>query len=127
MAYAGKSDAQIINEQADSLDAKTRGTRPFDTSNTDISDNSGVNESGLDEFEGANVELSSRRIPVEQGGDPRTEGSRYEEFDDVPAGEDRASWKARTQPGDINVSGRREEALRSVDAPADGQPQLGEQ
>lgn len=38
-------------------------------------------------------------IPVEHGGDPRTNGSTAADFDDVPAGEDRNSWQAKTQPG----------------------------
>ncbi|GAA5828591.1 hypothetical protein JCM11251_000867 [Rhodosporidiobolus azoricus] len=129
--YSNKSDAQIINEQAASLNAKSdsRNKAQFDTGRTEMSDTTGVNETGLDEFPGATVEITNNsRIPVEQGGAPRTEGSRPSAFEShVPAGEDEQSWKMKTQPGSINVSGRREEALRSVDAPADEQPQLGEQ
>ncbi|GAA6019722.1 hypothetical protein JCM10207_009242 [Rhodosporidiobolus poonsookiae] len=134
--YSNKASAQIIDEQAASLNAKTRDNT-WDTARTDLSDNSGVNESGLEGFPGASVEVGrtgysgggdNMTIPVEHGGDPRTNGSRASAFEShVPAGEDERSWQAKTQPGSINVSGQREEALRSTDAPADGQPQLGEQ
>ncbi|GAA5988422.1 hypothetical protein JCM10908_003560 [Rhodotorula pacifica] len=138
--YANKSDAQIIAEQAASLDAKSdrfNAEARFDAKRTSLEEESGVNESGLEkEFPGASVSVGrtgqtgggeNMTIPVEEGGDPRTDGSHASAFDDVPAGEDRASYKAKTQPGDINVSGRRQEALRTNDAPADGQPQLDEQ
>ncbi|GAA5890559.1 hypothetical protein JCM6882_002962 [Rhodosporidiobolus microsporus] len=137
--YSNMSDAQIINEQAASLNAKSdsRNKAQFDTGRTELSDTTGVNETGLDEFPGATVEVGrtgytgggdNMRIPPEHGGDPRTEGSRASAFEShIPAGEDEQSWQAKTQPGGMNTSGRRNEALRSVDAPKDGQPQLGEQ
>lgn len=131
--YSQKSSAQIIEEQAASLNAKEdrhNKSASYDTHNTTLSEESGVNESGLSEFPGAEVHvgrtgytgggdnmvrplnvspLSLRRadtgihfaqgIPVEHGGDPRTDGSTAADFDDVPAGEDRNSWQAKTQPG----------------------------
>ncbi|BGP58593.1 hypothetical protein JCM8202_002354 [Rhodotorula sphaerocarpa] len=138
--YANKSDADIIAEQAASLARKEDrfdASTNYDPKRTTLGDESGVNESGIqNEFPGTTVEVGrtgrtgggdNMRIPVEEGGDERTNGSHASHFDKVPAGEDRTSYAAKTQPGDINVGGTRQEALRTVDAPADGQPQLGEQ
>ncbi|BGO96157.1 hypothetical protein NBRC10512_006689 [Rhodotorula toruloides] len=133
--YSQKSSAQIIEEQAASLNAKEdrhNKSASYDTHNTTLSEESGVNESGLSEFPGAEVHVGrtgytgggdNMGIPVEHGGDPRTDGSTAADFDDVPAGEDRNSWQAKTQPGSINVSGQANEALRTTDASADGSQQ----
>ncbi|GAA5825555.1 hypothetical protein JCM5353_002338 [Sporobolomyces roseus] len=128
---SSKSNQQIIDESDAALN--TSSDKDFDPKRTTLSDESGVNESGLDKFEGASVEVGrtgqtgggdNMNIPVEQGGDARTNGSAAKEFDNVPAGE---TQQAKTNPGSINVSGKSQEALRTNDAPADGQPQLGEQ
>ncbi|GEM11798.1 hypothetical protein Rt10032_c17g5815 [Rhodotorula toruloides] len=118
--YSQKSSAQIIEEQAASLNAKEdrfNKSASYDTHATTTSEESGVNESRLDEFPGA------EGISVEHGGDPRTHGSHAADFDDLPAGEDRKSWLAKTQPGSINVSGQAHEALRTIDASDDGSQQ----
>ncbi|BGP20817.1 hypothetical protein JCM10213_008148 [Rhodosporidiobolus nylandii] len=133
---APKNDAQIIQENAASLNAKA--TASYKTPRSELSDTTGVTDTGLGEFRdySPNVEVGrtgrtgggeNMRIPPEEGGDDRTEGTHVAEFDNVPAGEDAASWKAKTQPGSINVSGQAQEALRSNTAPRDGQPQLDEQ
>ncbi|GAA5970262.1 hypothetical protein JCM11641_001640 [Rhodosporidiobolus odoratus] len=127
------NDAQIDADNAASLSAKGGNHQ---TPRSDLSDNSGVTDTGLGEFPGATVEAGrtgrtgggdNLNIPPEEGGDPQTEGSQVSTFDNVPAGEDAASWQAKTQSGSINTSGQAREALRSVDAPRDGQPQLGKQ
>jgi len=40
-----------------------------------------------------------QNVPVEQGGDARTNGSAAREFDNVPAGETQQSQQAKTSPG----------------------------
>ncbi|BGP28084.1 hypothetical protein JCM10295v2_007071 [Rhodotorula toruloides] len=133
--YSQKSSAQIIEEQAASLNAKEdrfNKSASYDTHATTTSEESGVNESRLDEFPGAEVHVGrsgytgggdNMGISVEHGGDPRTHGSHAADFDDLPAGEDRKSWLAKTQPGSINVSGQAHEALRTIDASDDGSQQ----
>ncbi|GAA6009789.1 uncharacterized protein JCM10292_003640 [Rhodotorula paludigena] len=134
---SSQSDASIIAAQAASLSAKTasdfRGQ-----AKSDLASESGVTDGGLAEFPGATVEVGrggmsgggdNMRIPAEHGGSSQLgNGSHASEFDEsAPAGESRASWAAKTQPGGVNTRGGSQEALRSVDAPADGQPQLEEQ
>jgi len=60
-----------------------------------------LGRSSLDHHEHAlmQVILSLQNIPPEQGGNARTEGSHASHFDGVPAGEDKDSWLAKTQPG----------------------------
>lgn len=59
--YEGKSDADIIAEQAASLNRKADrfdSSASFDPKRTSLGDESGVNESGLqDEFPGSTVEV----------------------------------------------------------------------
>ncbi|GAA5913404.1 hypothetical protein JCM8208_004753 [Rhodotorula glutinis] len=105
---------------------------------TSLDDESGVTDGGLGEFQkfGAGVEVGRTgasgggdymNIPPEQGGNARTEGSHASHFDGVPAGEDKDSRLAKTQPGQINQSGRSNETAGTIDAPKDGKPQLEEQ
>ncbi|TNY20184.1 hypothetical protein DMC30DRAFT_417227 [Rhodotorula diobovata] len=114
-----------------SSDFRAQGT-------TSLDDESGVTDGGLGEFQkyGAAVEVGrtgqsgggdNMNIPPEQGGDPRTHGSHASHFDNVPAGEDKDSWLAKNQPGQINLSGQQEERAATIDAPKDGKPQLEEQ
>lgn len=68
--YSQKSSAQIIEEQAASLNAKEdrfNKSASYDTHNTTTSDESGVNESGLSEFPGAEVHVG--RTGYSGGGD----------------------------------------------------------
>jgi hypothetical protein len=79
-AYAGKSDEQIINEQAASLASKDnyQTSDKYNTRTTVNEETSNVNESGLDEFPGADVSVgrtgqtgggtNAQNIPPEEGG-----------------------------------------------------------
>lgn len=79
-AYAGMSDEQIINEQAGSLASKDnyQTKDSYNPRNTVTSEESNVNESGVEEFAGAQVSVgrtgqtgggtSAQNIPPEEGG-----------------------------------------------------------
>ncbi|GAA6063320.1 hypothetical protein JCM10212_005488 [Sporobolomyces blumeae] len=139
-SYEGKSDKEIIEGSA--VDLNLSKDKDFDPTRsvakrTALGDDTGVNESGLDKFPGASVETgrtgqtgggtNPMNIAPEHGGSERTNGTSSDAFENVPAGEDKASYEAKTNPGGINVSGKSQEALRTTDAPEDGKPNLGEQ
>ena len=79
-AYAGKSDEQIIAEQAGSLASKDnyQTSDSYNPRETVTSEESNVNESGVEEFAGAEVSVgrtgqtgggtSAQNIPPEEGG-----------------------------------------------------------
>ncbi|GAA5932514.1 hypothetical protein JCM1841_000234 [Sporobolomyces salmonicolor] len=143
--YSHKTDAQIIAEQAASLDAKSNRfdkRHQFDSKSTALSEESGLNDSNMGEFPTWSV--YSGRTPYSGGGanpmtNPPEHGGAYHQpghfkgrpgtpttqFEDVPAGETKPSWRAKTNPGGINISHKHDEPLRTLDAPT--QPQLGEQ
>ncbi|CAO1626893.1 unnamed protein product [Sympodiomycopsis kandeliae] len=87
--YSGKTNAQIIEEQAASLDNKTSSSTSdqFQPRNTVLSEESGVNESGVEGFPGAQVAVgrtgltgggtNPQNIPSEEGGD-NLSSSRFE-------------------------------------------------
>lgn len=87
--YQGKSNAQIIDEQAASLDSKTASSTKdsFQPRTTVLSEESGVNESGVQDFPGAQVAVgrtgltgggtNPQNIPTEEGGDD-TSSRRFE-------------------------------------------------
>lgn len=78
--YAGKSDEQIINEQAGSLASKDnyQSNESYNPRTTTNEETSNVNESGLDGFPGAEVSIgrtgqtgggtNAQMIPPEEGG-----------------------------------------------------------
>ncbi|SPC61948.1 uncharacterized protein UHOD_08096 [Ustilago sp. UG-2017b] len=106
-AYAGKFDQQIIDEQARDLDFKSdnRLKDSFNPKTTVTSEESGVNEYGLEKFPGASVSVgrtgqtgggaNPQNIPPEEGGDDRSQRigessihKKYEALRDNPGGFD---------------------------------------
>lgn len=101
--YQGKTDAQIIEEQAMSLNAKSDNQDPtekFQPRNTVLSEQSGVNESGVGGFAGAQVNVgrtgqtgggtNPQIIPAEEGGDARSQrpGETSERFEGAMGGQE---------------------------------------
>ncbi|PWN26800.1 hypothetical protein BDZ90DRAFT_232902 [Jaminaea rosea] len=71
-AFAGKSNAQIIDEQSADLDQKSRGQtgESFNPRNTALSEESGLNESGVnDSSKFPGVEIQHGRGGMTGGGD----------------------------------------------------------
>lgn len=115
--YAGKSDKQIIEENFTDLDAKSKGPTgdSFNPRTTVLSEQSQLNESGVDKFPGAEVHhgrtgqtgssLNSRQTLGEaDGADPIGENSdRYE----GPGGpEDKKQQTLANNPGGYDAAPR---------------------
>lgn len=102
-AYAGKSDEQIIQEQVNSLASKDnyQTKDSYNPRRTVNEEESNVNESGLEEFAGADVSIgrtgqtgggtSAQNIPPEEGGMDRSQvqGESSDRFEGVGGAEDK--------------------------------------
>lgn len=102
-AYAGMSDEQIINEQAGSLASKDnyQTKDKYNPRETITSDESNVNESGVEGFAGAEVSVgrtgqtgggtNAQNIPPEEGGldKSQTQGESSDRFEGTGDVEDR--------------------------------------
>lgn len=114
-AYGGKSDQQIIQEQAASLGAKEDYQNPtkFNPRNTvsQEEEQSNVNESGLQEFPGAYVSVgrtgvngggtNAQNIPPEEGGLDRSQvqGESSDRFEGLGGPEDKKREALANNPG----------------------------
>nr|UOP57087.1 hypothetical protein [Thecaphora frezii] len=119
-AYAGKSDQQIINEQAHDLDFKSdyQQRKSFNPRTTVTSEQSGVNESGLDAFPGASVSVgrtgqtgggtNPQNIPPEEGGDSRSQrdGESSIRFEGIGGPEDKKYEAFKSNPGGFDAKPR---------------------
>ncbi|PWN19982.1 hypothetical protein BCV69DRAFT_283507 [Microstroma glucosiphilum] len=117
-AYAGKSNEQIINEQAASLDSKSSSSTSdsFQPRTTVTSEESGVNESGLGEFPGAEVHVgrtgatgggtSAQNIPPEEGGQDSTGGESSARFEGLGGPEDKKAQTLADAPGSYDANPR---------------------
>lgn len=102
-AYAGKSDAQIIQEQAASLNQKDnyQVKQDYNPRTTVTEEQSNVNESGIENFPGAQVSIgrtgmtgggtNPQNIPPEEGGQDRsqTQGESSSRFEGIGGPEDK--------------------------------------
>lgn len=102
--YAGKSDSQIIQEQASSLNAKSNNQDPtekFQPRQTVLSEESNVNESGVEgKFPGAEVSIgrngqtgggtNAQIIGAQEGGDDRSQrpGESSDRFEGAIGGQE---------------------------------------
>ncbi|EPQ27084.1 uncharacterized protein PFL1_05368 [Pseudozyma flocculosa PF-1] len=119
-AYAGKSDQQIIDEQAQNLDFKGdyQQRESFNPRTTVLSEQSGVNESGLDQFPGASVSVgrtgqtgggtNPQNIPPEEGGDGRSQrtGESSARFEGLGGPEDKRHEALKQNPGGFDAKPR---------------------
>lgn len=102
-AYAGKTDAQIIEENAADLNSKDnyQTKDSYNPRGTVTEEQSNVNEAGLEKFPGAEVSVgrsgmsgggtNPQNIPPEEGGQGRsqTQGESSERFEGVGGPEDK--------------------------------------
>ncbi|KAJ1036440.1 hypothetical protein NDA13_000320 [Ustilago tritici] len=119
-AYAGKSNQQIIDEQARDLDFKSdnRLKDSFNPKTTVTSEESGVNESGLAKFPGASVSVgrtgqtgdgaNPQNIPSEEGGDDRSQrtGESSIRFEGIGGPQDKKYEALRDNPGGFDAKPR---------------------
>ncbi|KIS66276.1 uncharacterized protein UMAG_05276 [Mycosarcoma maydis] len=119
-AYAEKSDQQIIDEQFRDLDNKSdsRLKNSFNSKTTVTSEESGINESGLEHFPGASVSVgrtgqtgggtNPQNIPPDEGGDDRSQrtGESSIRFEGTGGPEDKKFEALRDNPGGFDANPR---------------------
>lgn len=117
-AYSGKSNAQIIEEQAASLGAKTSSQTGdnFNPRTTVLSEQSGLNESGVEDFPGAQVSVGRsglsgggtkpQNIPPEEGGNFSTGGESSSRFEGLGGPEDKKREELANNPGGYDARPR---------------------
>lgn len=112
-AYAGKSDQDIIAEQAASMaDKENPLTKSsYNPRNTVTSEESNVNESGVEGFPGAEVSIgrtgqtgggtSAQNIPAEEGGQDRSQtlGESSDRFEGEGDADDKRRERLANNPG----------------------------
>lgn len=116
--YAGKSNEQIIEEQAASLGAKSssRTGDDFAPRTTVLSEQSGLNESGVEGFPGAQVSVgrsglsgggtNPQNIPPEEGGQESTGGESSARFEGLGGPEDKKREALANNPGGYDAKPR---------------------
>ncbi|PWZ03593.1 hypothetical protein BCV70DRAFT_154517 [Testicularia cyperi] len=118
--YTGKTNAQIIDEAAQSLGFKSdyRQSDKFAPRTTVLSEQSGVNESGISHLPGAAISAgrtgqtgggsNPQSIPPDEGGDGRSQrtGESSLRFHGPPGSgaEEKKSEKLKTSPGGFDAS-----------------------
>lgn len=117
-AYAGKSNEQIIEEQAADLQAKSSSTTSdsFNPRTTVTSEESNVNESGLESFPGAEVHVgrtgqtgggtNPQTILPEEGGQESTQGESSARFEGLGGPEDKKRETLANNPGGYDARPR---------------------
>lgn len=123
--YAGKSNAQIIDEQASSLASKSASQTgdSFNPRTTVLSEQSGLNESGIEDFPGAQVSVgrsglsgggtNPQNIPPEEGGQDSTGGESSARFEGLGGPEDKKREELANNPGGYDAR------PRGIDEPRD--------
>ncbi|CAO1618385.1 unnamed protein product [Parajaminaea phylloscopi] len=116
-AYAGKSNEQIINENAAALESKSSSSTSdsFNPRNTVLSEQSGVNESGVEGFPGADVQVgrtgqtgggtNPQWLSEAEGGAPGT-GEISSRFEGLGGPEDKKAATLAANPGGYDARPR---------------------
>ncbi|PWN45061.1 hypothetical protein IE81DRAFT_298185 [Ceraceosorus guamensis] len=140
--YAGKSNEQIIQEQAASLSSKDSNFTKdkYNPRNTVLSEQSGVNESGLGEFPGADVQVgrtgqtgggtNPQLIPPEEGGSSKAQslGQSSDQFESTAGGpEDAAYERLANNPGGFDAAPRGVDQIREPATGAEPVPRTEDQ
>lgn len=117
-AFAGKSNEEIIAEQAASLQSKGSSSTGdnFQPRTTVTSEESGVNESGIEGFPGAEVKVgrtgmsgggtNPQNIPPEEGGNESTQGESSARFEGLGGPEDKKREALANNPGGYDANPR---------------------
>ncbi|CEH18753.1 hypothetical protein CBOM_05464 [Ceraceosorus bombacis] len=125
--YAGKSNEQIIQEQVASLSSKDSNFTKdkYNPRNTVLSEQSGVNESGLGEFPGADVQVGRT-----EGGSSKAQslGQSSDQFESTAGGpEDAAYERLANNPGGFDAAPRGVDQIREPATGAEPVPRTEDQ